>query len=77
MAAGTAILGHANKQISEAIIKATEYGTLFSRPTPSGVELGTKLHAAMPWYSHFALCTTGSEADNETDPDCQKLYETR
>ena len=62
MAAGTAILGHANKQISEAIIKATEYGTLFSRPTPSGVELGTKLHAAMPWYSHFALCTTGSEA---------------
>jgi glutamate-1-semialdehyde 2,1-aminomutase len=62
MAAGTAILGHANKHLNGAVINTIKHGALFSRPTPSGIELGTRLHTAMPWYSHFALCSTGSEA---------------
>jgi glutamate-1-semialdehyde 2,1-aminomutase len=62
MAAGTAILGHANKQINAAVTEAMDHGALFSRPTPSGIELGSRLHSTMPWFSDFALCSTGSEA---------------
>lgn len=62
MAAGTAILGHANPVLNEAITAALHHGTLYCRPTPAGEELGRRLHAAMPWFSHFALCSTGSEA---------------
>jgi glutamate-1-semialdehyde 2,1-aminomutase len=62
MAAGSAILGHANSTVNEAIIDALSDGSLFCKPTPSGEELGARLHDAFPWHSHFALCNTGSEA---------------
>ncbi|MEE2999180.1 MAG: aminotransferase class III-fold pyridoxal phosphate-dependent enzyme [Pseudomonadota bacterium] len=62
MASGTAILGHANPAVNRSITEALKDGALFSKPTPSGEELGWHLHEAFPWFSHFALCSTGSEA---------------
>ena len=62
MAAGTAILGHANPIINNSISSALNSGLLFSRPTLSGIHLGDRLHAIFPWFSQFALATTGSEA---------------
>ncbi len=62
MAAGTAILGHANPIINNSISSALNSGLVFSRPTLSGIQLGDRLHAIFPWFSQFALATTGSEA---------------
>ena len=62
MAAGTAILGHAHPVVQNAIRQAARSGTLFCRPTTLGQEYVDCLQGFMPWFTHFALCNTGSEA---------------
>ena len=62
MAAGTAILGHAHPVVQNAIRQAARSGTLYCRPTTLGQEYVDCLQGFMPWFTHFALCNTGSEA---------------
>ncbi len=62
MAAGSALLGHAHEGLKETISNALTKGSLFCKPTTSGIILGNRLKDIFPWFSGFALCNTGSEA---------------
>ena len=62
MAAGSALLGHAHGGLKETISSALNEGSLFCKPTTSGIILGNSLKNIFPWFSGFALCNTGSEA---------------
>ncbi len=59
---GTAILGHAGACVTDRIISRIKSGAIYAVPNPIAHQYGEVLHEAMPWFSHFAFCSTGSEA---------------
>ena len=62
LASGTAILGHAAQPVVEAICCQAELGSVFTVPNPATHRFSEILHGAMPWFSHFVLASSGSEA---------------
>lgn len=59
---GPGILGHAHPDITAAIIRASQNGTLYGTPTPWEVELADKLNAAMPSLERVRFVSSGTEA---------------
>lgn len=59
---GTAILGHANRYITDRLVSRIQAGTIYAIPNPVAHQYGELLHEAMPWFPHFVFCSTGSEA---------------
>jgi glutamate-1-semialdehyde 2,1-aminomutase len=62
MAGGSAILGHTNKDIQQAIQQQLSLGSLFTSPTPLAHELAELLNKNHSQYQDFVFCSTGSEA---------------
>ena len=59
---GPMILGHANAEVLEAIIKAAERGTSFGAPTENESYLAELIRAAMPSIEKVRLVSSGTEA---------------
>ena len=62
MAAGSALLGHAHKDIVLAINKQARCGVAHLRPNFIANDFGIALNDFFPHHAAFALCNSGSEA---------------
>ena len=62
MAGGSAILGHANVHIRDAVVKQLEKGALFTSPTVLAHQYCEVLVQHLGELNHFAFSSTGSEA---------------
>ncbi len=59
---GTAILGHAPKNITEAICTAAANGTSFGAPTPAEITLAQLIQSAFPTMDLVRFVNSGTEA---------------
>ncbi|HYF93663.1 MAG TPA: glutamate-1-semialdehyde 2,1-aminomutase [Symbiobacteriaceae bacterium] len=59
---GPGILGHAHPDVTAAIIRAAENGTLYGTPTPWEIELADRLNAALPSLERVRFVSSGTEA---------------
>lgn len=59
---GPMILGHANKEVAEEIIKAVEKGTSYGAPTEKEVELAEIIVNAVPSIDMVRMVSSGTEA---------------
>ncbi len=59
---GPLILGHANKQVHDAILSAAQDGWLYGTPTPAEIDLARILIQDHPSIEMVRFVTTGSEA---------------
>jgi glutamate-1-semialdehyde 2,1-aminomutase len=62
MAGGSAILGHANEYVRDAVVKQIEKGALFTSPTELAHQYCELLIPHLGELNHFAFSSTGSEA---------------
>jgi glutamate-1-semialdehyde 2,1-aminomutase len=62
LGAGTHILGHASSIIAEEIEKQAREGTLYILPNEYTYEVGELLSHAIPHFSSFVFCNSGTEA---------------
>jgi glutamate-1-semialdehyde 2,1-aminomutase len=62
LGAGTHILGHANPIIVREIEKQAREGTLYILPNRYTHEVGGFLSQAVPYFSSFVFCNSGTEA---------------
>ncbi len=62
LGAGTHILGHANPLIVREIEKQAREGTLYILPNKCAHEVGKFLLQAVPCFSGFVFCNSGTEA---------------
>ncbi len=62
MAGGSAILGHANEHVRDAVVKQLEKGALFNSPTELAHQYCEVLVQHLGELNHFAFSSTGSEA---------------
>src|SRR5271166_4729891 len=56
------ILGHADPQVTSAVLGRVSAGTAFTMPTPEDVELAELLVDRIPHLDHIRFCNSGSEA---------------
>jgi glutamate-1-semialdehyde 2,1-aminomutase len=56
------ILGHADPQVTAAVIRRVSLGTAFTMPTPEDVELAELMAARIPYVDQIRFCNSGSEA---------------
>ncbi len=59
---GTAILGHAQKNVTEAICAAAKNGTSFGAPTPMEITLAQLIQSAFPTMERVRFVNSGTEA---------------
>lgn len=59
---GTAILGHAPKNVTQAICAAAAYGTSFGAPTPTETALAQLIQSAFPTMDLVRFVNSGTEA---------------
>jgi glutamate-1-semialdehyde 2,1-aminomutase len=59
---GPMILGHAHRQVVEAVADAAHRGTSFGAPTPAETELAGKIVAAVASIEQVRLVSSGTEA---------------
>ncbi len=59
---GTAILGHAPKNVTEAICAAAAMGTSFGAPTPAEITLAQWIQSAFPTIDLVRFVNSGTEA---------------
>ncbi len=59
---GPLILGHAKKEVIEAVKKACEYGLSYGAPTKKETELAEIITSAMPAIETIRLVSSGTEA---------------
>lgn len=59
---GTAILGHAPKNVTEAICVAAAYGVSFGAPTPAEITLAQLIQSAFPTMDLIRFVNSGTEA---------------
>jgi len=62
LGAGTHILGHANPIIVREIERQAREGTLYILPNKCTHEVGKFLSQAIPYFSSFVFCNSGTEA---------------
>ncbi|WP_028862528.1 aspartate aminotransferase family protein [Psychromonas aquimarina] len=62
MAGGSAILGHAQPEIQQALQQQLSLGSLYTAPTPLAHEYANLLSQSVTPYQDFIFCSTGSEA---------------
>jgi glutamate-1-semialdehyde 2,1-aminomutase len=62
MSWGPLILGHADPETVEAIVRATRDGTTFGAPTEAEVELAAEIVDAVPSVEQVRLVSSGTEA---------------
>jgi glutamate-1-semialdehyde 2,1-aminomutase len=62
MAGGTAIMGHANPIINNAIIGQLEKGALYTSPNAITHAVIAKVLEMLPWFDKAIMCNSGSEA---------------
>ena len=56
------ILGHCDKDVNDAVIKAVENGTSFGAPTKKETELAEKIVELMPSVEKVRMVSSGTEA---------------
>jgi glutamate-1-semialdehyde 2,1-aminomutase len=56
------ILGHADRQVREAVHQQIDLGTAFAMPTKADVELAELLVERVSYIDHIRFCNSGSEA---------------
>jgi glutamate-1-semialdehyde 2,1-aminomutase len=56
------ILGHADPQVTSAVLRRVAAGTAFTMPTPEDVELAELLVGRIPHVEQIRFCNSGSEA---------------
>src|SRR5947207_13113421 len=59
---GPMILGHADPEVTEAVVRATQNGTSFGASTPAEVELAELVKAAFPSMEMMRFVSSGTEA---------------
>jgi glutamate-1-semialdehyde 2,1-aminomutase len=59
---GAAILGHAHPEVVAAVQRAANAGLGYGAPTPSEIELGRSITAAMPSVQKLRMVNSGTEA---------------
>ena len=59
---GPMILGHCDKDVNDAVIKAVENGTSFGAPTKKETELAEKIVELMPSVEKVRMVSSGTEA---------------
>ncbi|MDP2324555.1 MAG: aminotransferase class III-fold pyridoxal phosphate-dependent enzyme [Gammaproteobacteria bacterium] len=62
MGGGSMILGHGDREVQEAIIEQSAYGSIFAAPHAAVHEMGELLAGILPWFGGFVFCNSGSEA---------------
>src|SRR5947208_13439116 len=59
---GPMILGHADPEVTEAVVRAAQNGTSFGASTPAEVELAELVKAAFPSMEMMRFVSSGTEA---------------
>src|SRR5205814_9546926 len=59
---GPMILGHADAEVTEAVVRATQNGTSFGASTPAEVELAELVKAAFPSMEMMRFVSSGTAA---------------